>query len=175
MMQMLAAGGMPVLTDNIRQPDEDNPRGYFEFEPVKSLRTDASWMGNAEGKAVKIVHILLPSLPGAFQYQVIFMHRNLGSVIASQAKMLARHGRKTAAIPADRMAAVYRTQIADTERWVATRANVSMMIVDFEALISDPIRSARDVITFCSSGLDPTAMASCVEIDLHRNRPVPEL
>ena len=31
MMKMLEAGGMQVLTDNIRTPDEDNPKGYYEF------------------------------------------------------------------------------------------------------------------------------------------------
>ena len=35
MMQMLSAGGLPALTDDLREADESNPRGYFEFEPVK--------------------------------------------------------------------------------------------------------------------------------------------
>jgi len=39
-MQMLHAGGMPVLADGVRTADADNPRGYFEFERVKALRTD---------------------------------------------------------------------------------------------------------------------------------------
>ena len=37
MMQMLKAGGMPVVTDNIRKPDEDNPRGYYEFGDFGTL------------------------------------------------------------------------------------------------------------------------------------------
>ena len=37
LMQMLAAGGMGVLSDGLRAADEDNPRGYLEFEPVKNL------------------------------------------------------------------------------------------------------------------------------------------
>ena len=38
MMKMLEAGGVDVLVDNIRKPNEDNPRGYYEFERVKKLR-----------------------------------------------------------------------------------------------------------------------------------------
>ncbi len=34
MMQMLAAGGLPALTDGARAADADNPRGYLEFERV---------------------------------------------------------------------------------------------------------------------------------------------
>jgi hypothetical protein len=29
MMQMISAGGIPALTDNVRPADEDNPRGYL--------------------------------------------------------------------------------------------------------------------------------------------------
>ena len=32
-MQVLEAGGIPALTDDIRKKDEDNPQGYYEFEP----------------------------------------------------------------------------------------------------------------------------------------------
>ena len=44
MMQMLEAGGMEVLTDGVRKPDEDNPRGYYEFERVKRLPEDTGWL-----------------------------------------------------------------------------------------------------------------------------------
>ena len=36
-MKMLGAGGLPLLTDGVRVPDDSNPDGYFEFEPVKLL------------------------------------------------------------------------------------------------------------------------------------------
>ncbi|MEI9959835.1 MAG: hypothetical protein WDM76_01510 [Limisphaerales bacterium] len=69
MMQMLAAGGMPLLTDAIRKPDEDNPRGYFEFERVKQIKHDKAWLGEAVGKAVKIIHLLLYELPSERNYR----------------------------------------------------------------------------------------------------------
>jgi hypothetical protein len=37
LMQMLAAGGMQVLTDGERTADPDNPRGYYEWERIKRL------------------------------------------------------------------------------------------------------------------------------------------
>jgi hypothetical protein len=61
MMQMLAAGGMPVLTDSLRRPDIDNPRGYYEWEPAKSLPENPTLIDEAEGKAVKIISQLMPS------------------------------------------------------------------------------------------------------------------
>ena len=38
MMAILEAAGIPIVTDQIREADDDNPKGYFEFEPVKKLK-----------------------------------------------------------------------------------------------------------------------------------------
>ena len=56
MMQMLEAGGIEPLTDGIRSADADNPRGYFELEAVKRTGTDAAWLAQAQGRAVKVIH-----------------------------------------------------------------------------------------------------------------------
>ena len=37
MMNMLTAGGLEAMTDNLRIADDDNPNGYFELEEVKKL------------------------------------------------------------------------------------------------------------------------------------------
>src|SRR5574337_153211 len=84
MMQMLHRGGIPAVTDEIRSADEDNPKGYYEFEPVKKTKEDASWLARAGGKVVKMVYRLLYDLPGDYAYHVVFMRRNLREVIASQ-------------------------------------------------------------------------------------------
>ena len=49
MMQMLAAGGLPVLSDGERRADTDNPRGYLEWERIKSLPKDPECIADAEG------------------------------------------------------------------------------------------------------------------------------
>jgi hypothetical protein len=85
-MQMLAAGGLPPLTDNLRAADESNPRGYFEFDPVKRLRSDRSWLDQARGRAIKIVHLLVRELPadGQFNYRLLLMKRPFEEILASQ-------------------------------------------------------------------------------------------
>jgi hypothetical protein len=48
MMKMLEAGGIPPLTDQVRQADQDNPRGYYEFERVRKLKEgDYAWVRQA--------------------------------------------------------------------------------------------------------------------------------
>jgi hypothetical protein len=77
MMQMLAAGGMPVLTDGERRADIDNPRGYYEWERIKRLPQEPECIDEAEGKAVKVVSQLLFALPAKRNYQILFVERLL--------------------------------------------------------------------------------------------------
>src|SRR5688572_25986263 len=90
MMRMIDAGGIPALTDGVRRPDADNPHGYFELEAAKRLRADAAWVDAAVGRVVKVVHWLLPHLPGRHAYRVVLMRRAMAEVLASQAAMLRR-------------------------------------------------------------------------------------
>ena len=92
MMQMLMAGGMGIVTDEIRKADEDNPRGYLEWERVKKLKEDQSWLNECPGKAVKVISMLLFDLPSKHHYKIIFMQREIEEVLASQRIMLERRG-----------------------------------------------------------------------------------
>ena len=93
-MKMLAAGGLPVLSDHQRRADEDNPQGYFEHELVKQLpdAADKSWVREARGKALKVISHLIKELPDDNSYRIIFVRRDLQEVIASQNIMLSRRG-----------------------------------------------------------------------------------
>ena len=101
MMKMIEAGGIPALTARLRAADEDNPKGYYEFERVKRLPDgDHAWLASARRKAVKVIFALLPSLPSGYRYKVIFMRRNISEILASQKAMLSRRG-KDANLPTD--------------------------------------------------------------------------
>ncbi|MGB6947396.1 MAG: alkaline phosphatase family protein, partial [Bryobacteraceae bacterium] len=90
LMQMLAAGGMSVVSDGLRAADEDNPRGYQEFEPVKHLHKSSKWLFEERGRAIKIVAPLLNALPAGLACRVILCERDLDEVLDSQERMLAR-------------------------------------------------------------------------------------
>jgi len=77
MMQMVKAAGIPIVTDEQRQADADNPRGYYEIERIKKLKDDSGWLAEAEGKAIKVISMLLYDLPPRHTYRVVFMLRKL--------------------------------------------------------------------------------------------------
>lgn len=170
MMQMLTAGGVPPLTDDLRAADESNPRGYLEFEPVQKLRTDRSWLDQARGKSVKIIHLLLTELPvdGTHTYRVIFMQRPIEEVLASQRTMLARQGK--AAANDSVLEKVYRSQLEQTEQWLASHSQFSVLPIAYHSVVKDPAAAAHAVNDFLGGGLDETAMSAAVDPTLHRER-----
>ena len=114
-MQLLEAAGIPPFTDGCRSADASNPQGYYEAEIVKTLPQDSAWLEEAEGRAVKVIHLLLPNLPLGRNYRVLVMERDLGAVLRSQQLMLERLGRAGAALPEERLRQVYGAQLAQME------------------------------------------------------------
>ena len=170
MMQMLVTGGLSALTDDIRQPDEDNPRGYYEFERVKQVAQDPSWLDGAEGKVVKMVYRLLYDLPGSHSYRVIFLRRNLDEVIASQEEMLRRHGKQSDDVDPAQLKEIYRRQLQEVDAWLQDRPNFSVLYVDYQDVLSDPERVVHELNRFLDGRLDVDAMLRVPDRSLYRQR-----
>ncbi|MEP7116972.1 MAG: sulfotransferase [Acidobacteriota bacterium] len=172
MMRMLEAGGVAPLHDGIRAADASNPKGYFEFEPVKGLDQDGdlTWLPAARGKAVKIISLLLTWLPEDYNYQVIFMHRHPDEIIASQQAMLTARGEPVGAGDAARSRAVFTSHLAQVERFMAARPCFQTLPVTYRDAIDAPDAVAARVAAFLGRSLDTAAMARAVERQLYRNR-----
>jgi len=168
MMQLLHAGGLPVLTDNVRTPDTDNPRGYFEFERVKKVKADTAWLPDARGKAVKMVSQLLLDLPETECYRVVFMDRDLDEVLDSQEKMLRRLGRPVA--PRGEMARAFGLHLAYVHRWLAGQPNFAVLRVHYADVVTDPAGAVDRVNEFLGGRLDAAAARAAVDPLLYRNR-----
>ena len=170
MMQMLRAGGMDLLTDGLRTSDEDNPKGYCEFERVKALRDgDAAWLPQAVDKAVKVVSSVLKDLPPAYRYRVIFMERDVTEVLASQAKMLKRRGETKKTDDAE-MRQAFEDHLAETDAWLDARGNFQVLKVPYASLIDSPEPIVREVREFLGREMEEQKMAEVVDPDLYRNR-----
>ena len=169
-MQMVHAGGMPAVTDGQRTSDADNPRGYFEFERVKQLRSDKSWLDDAAGKVVKVIHLLLMELPDDRDYRVIFMRRDLREVVASQTTMLTRSGKAGGGLPPERLMAVYEQQLATVGSWLAARPRFRVLDVPYAELVASPASWVPRINAHLGGALDEAAMRTAVDPALHRNR-----
>ena len=171
MMKLLAAGGLLPLTDNIRTADDDNPKGYYEFERVKQLpKGDVAWLPEAQGKVVKVIAALLPSLPGGYHYRVIFMQRAMPEVLASQRQMLIRRGEDPDKIPDEVMARLFEKHLRQVDDWMKQQTNVARLDVNYNEMLKKPQPFIDQIDAFLGNQLDRDKMATVVDPSLHRQR-----
>jgi hypothetical protein len=170
MMQMLVAGGMSPLSDGEQQADTDNPRGYLEWERIKQLPNDPGCIAEAEGKVVKVISRLLPSLPAGHEYRVVFMQRPLPEVIASQDRMLRRRGTyKEGADPAA-ISAAFEKHLREVYAWLDSKTYVKTLRIPYHGVLSQPKEIGKQVTEFLQIDLNINAMNGCVDASLYRNR-----
>ncbi|MCB0065253.1 MAG: sulfotransferase [Caldilineaceae bacterium] len=171
MMRMLEAGGIPPVTDHERSADEDNPGGYYEFERVKQMeKGDIAWLADAAGKAVKVISLLLRSLPDGYHYNVIFMERDLGEVLASQRKMLENRAEAADAVNDEQMQALFTKHLTDIRQWLAAQPNFAVLYVNYSDLLTNPEPQVEKLVAFFEGTLDGAAMIEVIDPTLYRNR-----
>jgi hypothetical protein len=171
MMNMLAAGGLEVLTDQLRTPDDDNPVGYFELEDVKKLiKGENSWLARSNGKAVKVISTLLPYLPDGYHYRIIFMRRAIEEVLASQRKMLINRGENPDKISDDQMAEMFKKDLQQSERWINSQAHATRIDINYKQLIANPRPLVAEINIFLGGGLDEDRMLGVIDPSLYRQR-----
>ncbi len=170
MMNMLHAGGMDLLVDGLRTPDEDNPKGYYEFERVKAIDDDREWLDDARGKAVKMISELLRRLPATHAYKVIFMQRQMEEILASQRQMLTRRGEPIDRVRDEDMARMYKHHLGQVRAWIAEQPNVETLYVSYNDLLSDPAPQLQMVNQFLGGALNIEAMIGVIDGSLYRQR-----
>ena len=171
MMRMLEKGGLSLLVDGIRTPNDDNPKGYYEFERVKKLpEGDVAWLPDAQGKGVKIIAALLAHLPNAHTYRVLFMRRRMDEILASQRCMLERRGEDPDSIDDAEMARLFEAHVAQVHRWMDQQPHVTYLDVDYNGVLADPVGCLAQVNDFLGLSLDLEAMTAVVDPTLYRQR-----
>lgn len=170
MMQALDRGGLEPLTDHEREPDPDNPEGYYELERVKALpEGDVAWLDEARGRAVKVVSALLRHLPEGYTYDVVFMRRDIDEVLASQDRMLERRGEDDHA-DEDELRETFLDHLEEVQAWADARDDIRLTTVDYNAVVEDPEREFEAVRGFLRADLELAPMVEVVDPDLYRQR-----
>jgi hypothetical protein len=170
MMKMLTEGGLSAVVDSLRQADEDNPNGYFEFEASKRLKDgEKKWLYDSQGKVVKVVSYLLEFLPDDLSYDVIFMEREISEVLASQRKMLQRRN-EPFILSDSEMEAQFREHLRAVKYWAARKSNIRILFVKYSEMVNAPESLCQSIVDFLEIPLDLKTMQSVPNQSLYRNR-----
>ena len=171
MMKILEAGGLTPLTDGMRTADDDNPRGYYEFERAKKLQDgDVAWLPDARGKVVKVIAMLLTYLPSDYTYRVVFMRREMREILASQRKMLINRGVAPDKISDQEMGALFEKHLHRVDQWIAGQPHIKRIDVDYNQLMTAPAPIIEEVYHFLGHLRHLQQMIAVVDPELYRQR-----
>jgi tetratricopeptide (TPR) repeat protein len=174
MMQLLEAGGMPLMTDGERAADVDNPRGYYEWEAIKQIGKRPELLDDqaVNGRAIKCISMLLPRMPLQHDYKVIFMTRPIEEVVASQRQMVNRLGKKAAELDPEQLQRGLTAHREEMLQWLATAPHMKFIEIDYPALVRDPQSIVSRLVQFLGAEQLPneTVMAAAVVPSLHRQK-----
>ena len=176
MMQLLAAGGVPPMTDNERAADVDNPRGYFEWEAIKQIAKKPELLDDpaVEGKAIKCISMLLPKMPAHHHYKVIFMTRPIEEVVASQETMTTRLGTKGAELDVEQLQRGMHAHRDEVRKWLKNTTHMEFIEIDYPTLVRDPLPQISRMVEFLGADRLPNSaeMAKVIDPALHRKKSV---
>ncbi len=170
MMKILEAGGLEIVTDNIRKANEDNPHGYYEYEKVKEIKEDISWLKETRGKAFKMISQLLYDLPSNESYKVIFMQRNMNEILASQKKMLERMGSSEGGISDEEMGKFFNKHLSKIMEWLEDRNYVDVLFVNYNDFMADPDEQIKPLNRFLNGKIHVEQALKVIDQSLYRNR-----
>lgn len=169
LMQMLHTAGVPMVFDHeSRQPDENNPKGYFELEGgkiINKLMNGTFPLSGYRGKFIKITAYGLKFLPPG-KHKIIYSQRDIEEILDSMEKMarIKDENREETKLSFVRLNDMIKTLI---ER----REDVETLLMNYNEILSQPEENAKKIGDFLGSkDIDLTKMMECIDGKLYRNR-----
>lgn len=165
LMQILEAGGFPVVYDDKRKADIHNPKGYYEVEGgkiISSLENGGIDFKQYFGKALKITSYGLVYLPPG-NYKVIYIERDLNEIVLSMDKM--------AESPIDRkeMAEALFKLNENSKYLLDNSKDIKVLYIQHRNLFTNPDTELKKISEFVG-GIDIEKAKSVIDQKLYRNR-----
>jgi hypothetical protein len=168
LMQILQAGGIPIMFDRSRKSDKNNPRGYYELDGGKIINKliEGSFQFNMyKGSFIKITAYGLKFLPIGI-YKIIYSERNIEEILDSMEEMSgiedkARYETRKAFLKLNKM-------IKDT---IKKRKDIDVLFINYNDILTDSIYEIRKILDFLdTSDVDFNLMTKAIDRKLYRKR-----
>lgn len=171
LMQILEAGKIELVTDHQRTADSDNLKGYYEHEAVKGLsKGNYDSLTNARGRALKVVSPLLKYLPDGFHYKIVFMHRNINEILASQRKMLDNLNCSDDTNNDHELKKHYINHLTNISKWIEQQGNMSILHLHYGQLLDNPEHHISSIMDFLNHKCNSKQMIAVIDRNMrHHN------
>jgi hypothetical protein len=165
MMQLFKAANADIATDAIREEDENNPKGYYELEAVKSIVKNNAFLKELNGKSIKIVAPLVTFIDLSLEYRVVFMLRDLDEVVQSQEKMVGKDQQDQK----EKFKSMYALHIEKSRQFLHAH-HIPFIEIQHRELLQNPDSSLQHLIDFCGLETSLEELKSVIDDSLYRNR-----
>lgn len=168
MMQILAAGELPIAYNEIRQPDEHNPKGYFELEGgkiINKLMQGTFPFEHYKGQFIKITAFGLLYLPPG-HYKIIYMERNLDEVLDSMEKMT-----KITDENREETKQSFQKLNEKIKKEFQRRKQSDFLVMNYNEMLHEPARTIQKLCAFLKPySCNQKKMAEVIDQHLYRQR-----
>jgi len=159
-MQMLAAGGMPVVGE------------YPAYEELECNPITPALLPRLDGKAVKLLNPHLDPIPAGPCYRAVWLDRDP----LQQAKSTVKFLRSVAGVPVKPCGAkrIARAAVKDRPRALECLRQAlggQPLVLRFEDILADPLGAARQLAMMCHRPMDVDTMARMVLPRSNKCRP----
>ena len=116
----------------------------------------------------KLSRICSPSSREGEQYRLIFMHRDMREVVASQKAMLERLGRKGGELAEARLMRAYTQQLVRVQTWLRRRAEIPVLAAELRGGAGGPGGHGGRLARFLGEPFDAHGAAAAIEPSFRR-------
>ena len=170
LMQILDAGGIPISFDNIRKPDENNPKGYFELEGGKIINKLMKGVFPFEaykGKFIKITAYGLKYLPEG-KYRIIYSERYIDEILDSMEQMIGREDKNRSEIK-DSIVKLDK----NVKQKISSRDDINVLFLNYNSILIKPEKNIKKILSFLKireKKFVVNKMINAIDIELYRPR-----
>ncbi|MAG38529.1 nucleotide pyrophosphatase [Candidatus Woesearchaeota archaeon] len=165
-MQILSKANMNIATDNQRESDSNNPKGYFEVTNIiNKIIKNSNIVEEYDYKVLKLLNYGLRFLPKR-DYKIVYIERDINEILDSSEKMIGkvddnRDKTKNAVLKLN----------YDCKKLLKLRQDFNFIILNYKDFIEKPSKTIDKLISFFDIELDKKkAMISAVDKKLYRNK-----
>jgi len=167
-MQILKEGGFPIIYDDERMPDKNNPRGYYELYGGKIISKILKKQFNPSlyyDSAIKITCYGLPLLPNG-NYHILYIERDIDEVCNSQDRIVGNLGVN---IDRKRLRELLFKMNEDVKYKIEKRGDMKVLYIKHNNFFTYP-RTEIEKISDFLGGIDIDKAINAIDKDLYRNK-----
>jgi len=168
LMQMLDGGGIPLVFDEKRKPDDNNPKGYYELaggKIINLLQENPDYVNEFKGKGfVKITAYGMLFLPKG-KYRIIFIERDMEEVLDSMEKM-----KKGEDLVRGEIKESLTRLLNHVKKLLASREDMDVLHVNYNRILRNPSQEISRIGEFLGEEFNVEGAVSRVNETLYRNR-----